>query len=190
MARKATEREGAPSDRRATLGATEKEVGIALDGLRRIVRALRLTAREAETRYGISGAQLFVLQLLAQSPVTSLNELATRTLTDQSSVSSVVQRLVAKGLVVRGPSTRDARRVHIALSPAGRTLLRRNPDTAQQRLIDGLHALPAPARRALGRSLTMLNDLLGVSRVAAGMFFEEVGHARGRAPPRTEEERS
>ncbi|MDQ6885653.1 MAG: MarR family transcriptional regulator [Gemmatimonadota bacterium] len=179
MAPKSTNRVRA-SDRVIELGAKEKEVAIALDGLRRIVRALRLTAREAESRYGVSGAQLFVLQLLAQAPVASLNELATRTLTDQSSVSAVVQRLVAKGLVVRGPSARDARRIHIALSPAGRSLLGRHPDTAQQRLIEGLHALPAPTRRALGRSLTKLNELLGLGETAAGMFFDDLSHAHDR----------
>src|SRR5580692_3701743 len=72
-----------------------------VDGLRRIFRELRLSARGAERGAGISGAQLFVLQSLAQGSAASLNELADRTLTDQSSVSVVVKRLVTRGMVAR-----------------------------------------------------------------------------------------
>src|ERR1019366_5949434 len=64
-----------------------------MDALRRVVRDLRLSARDAERSAGISGAQLFVLQSLAEEPASSLNVLADRTLTDQSSVSVVVNRL-------------------------------------------------------------------------------------------------
>jgi DNA-binding MarR family transcriptional regulator len=58
-----------------------------LDAVRRIVQALRESSRQAERQVGLSGAQLFVLQKLAESPASSVNELAARTHTHQSSVS-------------------------------------------------------------------------------------------------------
>jgi DNA-binding MarR family transcriptional regulator len=58
--------------------------------LRKIVRFLRLADRAAEAAVGLSAAQLFVLQTLASQPAASLAEVADRTLTDQSSVSTVV----------------------------------------------------------------------------------------------------
>src|SRR5262245_64858968 len=70
-----------------------------LDSLRRIVQTLRESSRRAEQRLGISGAQLFVLEQLASGPSHSLNDLAARTFTHQSSVSTVVARLVEEGLV-------------------------------------------------------------------------------------------
>src|SRR5688572_30259953 len=45
-----------------------------LEALRRIIRTLRVSAGEAERRTGVSTAQLFVLQQLAQAPAASLNE--------------------------------------------------------------------------------------------------------------------
>ncbi|HWB54702.1 MAG TPA: helix-turn-helix domain-containing protein, partial [Tepidisphaeraceae bacterium] len=71
-----------------------------LDEIRRLVRFLRVSARAAEKYLGISGAQLFILQTLDQSdgPL-SVNELAERTRTHQSSVSVVVQKLVNQKLV-------------------------------------------------------------------------------------------
>ncbi|HEY0985617.1 MAG TPA: helix-turn-helix domain-containing protein, partial [Kofleriaceae bacterium] len=58
-----------------------------VNGLRRITQALRLSSSVVQDTLGITGAQLFVLQQLADRPSASLRELAERTLTDQSSVS-------------------------------------------------------------------------------------------------------
>src|SRR4051812_6915818 len=78
-----------------------------LDSIRRIVRALRVSSRRAELNVGLSGAQLFVLQKLAEGGRLSVNELAAKTLTHQSSVSVVVQRLSARGLVSSSRSAQD-----------------------------------------------------------------------------------
>src|SRR6266404_5174776 len=75
-----------------------------LDAIRRVVRLLRQSAREAEKRTGLSAAQLFVLQQLrAAGGAVTPGELAERTLTHQSSVSVVVKRLVEARLVSRSP---------------------------------------------------------------------------------------
>src|SRR5882762_8351764 len=70
-----------------------------LDSVRRIARTLHESSRAAEKQVGVTGAQLFVLQKLAESPAASLSDLAARTHTHESSVSTVVSRLVARGLV-------------------------------------------------------------------------------------------
>src|SRR5262245_15390338 len=106
-----------------------------LDGVRRIVHALRASSRWAERHVGLSGAQLFVLQKLAESPSASVNELAARTHTHQSSVSTVVSRLVERGLVRRSPSATDGRSVELVLTRRGQKAAVRAPDAAQELLI-------------------------------------------------------
>src|SRR5690348_6142489 len=101
-----------------TTGATE-ETRRVLDSIRRIVQVLRVSSRVAEKQFGLSSAQLFVLHTLAQAEAASLNELAARTATHQSSVSVVVHRLVDQGLVKRNASRSDARRIELALTAAG-----------------------------------------------------------------------
>src|SRR3954462_8907665 len=91
-----------------------------LDSLRRIVQALRESSRRAEQELGLTGAQLFVLDTLAAGPALSLNELAVRTRTHQSSVSTVVARLVKRGLVRRAHAADDARFLTLSLSQEGR----------------------------------------------------------------------
>src|SRR3954454_1713862 len=82
-------------------GKPPLEVREVLNSLRQIVRSLRVSSRAAEQRVGLSGAQLFVLSCLARQSPCSVNDLAVRTATDQSSVSVVVSRLVALGHVRR-----------------------------------------------------------------------------------------
>src|SRR5581483_5115626 len=125
----------------------------ALDAIRGIVQALRISTRRAERELGVSGAQLFVLHTLAERPAASLNDLAARTFTHQSSVSVVVDRLVRRGLVSRTRSPEDGRRVMLAVTPRGQALLRSAPEIAQLRLIRALHDLPERDCRALARIL-------------------------------------
>jgi DNA-binding MarR family transcriptional regulator len=153
-----------------------------LDGVRRIVRTLHESSRAAEKQVGLTGAQLFVLQKLGESPAASLNELASRTHTHQSSVSTVVSRLVERGLVLRAPSAADARRLELRLSAEGRRLLARAPDAAQARLIESIEQLPAAGRRALARSLQALAVAMDLADREPVMFFDEAGRrARKRA---------
>jgi DNA-binding MarR family transcriptional regulator len=154
---------------------------LALDAIRRLVRALGDSARMAQGRTGITGAQLFVLRVLAARPAgLSINELAERTMTHQSSVSVVVSRLVARGLAARAPAPDDRRRQIVTLTVRGRALHRSGPAVVQERLVDAVRALPPARRRALAASLAALTDALGVSGRSAPMFFEDDPGARPR----------
>lgn len=144
-----------------------------LDGIRRIVHALRESSRWAETRLGLSSAQIFVLQKLAEAPAGSLNELAARTHTHQSSVSTVVTKLVARGLVRRTRSGDDRRSVTLSLSARGERLAARAPDAPQERLVRGIERLTAARRRALASTLGELARAVDAADRAPAMFFED-----------------
>lgn len=133
---------------------------------------------------GFSGAQLFVLQSLAQESAASLNELAERTLTDQSSVSVVVKRLVARNLVTRKPSRVDARRIELALTAAGRRLLARCPEPTQVKLLSALQRLSSRELHDLTGGLDGLVREMGLSKGTAGMFFDDEAPSRTVRAPR------
>jgi DNA-binding MarR family transcriptional regulator len=164
-----------------------------VDAFRRIVRAVRHSARRAERELGLSGAQLFVLQQLGASPARSLNELAERTRTHQSSVSVVVRRLVARGLVTRTRAAYDARSVQLGLSKAGRALLRRLPPVAQIQLISAIAGLPASQRRNLAATLELVVRRMGLAASPASMMYADVdrsGRADGRPARRAGRQQS
>jgi DNA-binding MarR family transcriptional regulator len=103
-----------------------------LNRIRRLVRALRMFDKEAQSRFGIGAAQMFILHVLSASEELSLNELAERTATDQSSASLAAARLVDEGYVKRLVSEEDRRQVRLSLTPKGRALVRRSPPAAQE----------------------------------------------------------
>ena len=147
--------------------AEQRAVGEVMNGIRSIVRALRLNTRAIERQLGISLAQLWVLQILKDRPAESLNELALATATHQSSVSVVVRRLVDASLVSRATASEDKRRVRIELTEAGRNLLERAPKTVQFELMGGLQRL-SPERRV------QLAELMHDWLTASGLDLTEI----------------
>lgn len=159
-------------------GATD-DVRDVLDSIRQIVRLLRVSSREAERDVGLTGAQLFVLQKLAEAKgVMSVNDLADRTHTHQSSVSVVAQALVDKGLIARARAADDGRRLELTLTPMAKNLVRKAPGAAQDRLIEALARMPSAARKQLAKGLSRLVDETGIAEEEAPMVFEEATSAR------------
>ena len=149
-------------------GTGERSVSMALDAMRQILQEVRVANRAVEQQLGLSGAQLFVLEELAREPVSSLNDLAARTATRHSSVSTVVARLVEAGLVARQTAPEDARRVQLTVTARARRLLRDAPPSAQARLLTAARDLPAAQLACLAESLsawcaTFLQTRPGVS---------------------------
>ena len=136
-----------------TMANDERAIARSMNAVRSVVRALRINTRAIESQMGISLAQLFVLQQLADRPANSLNELADRTATHQSSVSVVVRRLVDSGYVSRTTSAHDKRRIEIDVTPTGRGLLADAPSTIQLQLMTSLRQMSVSDQ-------TMLADLL------------------------------
>ncbi len=149
-----------------------------VDAIRSIVQSLRISGRAAEQHFGISSAQLYILQQLAEQPAQSINELADRTFTHQSSVSMVVSRLVDSRLVTRTASRNDGRRLSISLTPAGRAFLRRAPNAAQTRFVEALHSLSRTDLHALAGHLTALTEVIGEQSAAEseGSFPAKLVH--------------
>ncbi len=148
------------------------ETQVVLDGFRSIVQALRESSRHTEQTIGLTASQLFVLQKLADTDVASVNELAARTYTHQSSVSTVVVKLVRRGMVARKADPNDRRRVVLSLTPAGRKALASAPHAPQQGLVAAVRRLSPNARRTLGRALTEIAQAMAGSR-RAHMLLEE-----------------
>jgi DNA-binding MarR family transcriptional regulator len=143
-----------------------------MNSLRQIVHALETGSRAAQKSVGLSGAQLLVLQILEDGGTTSLNELAQKSHTHQSSVSVVASRLAERGLVRRTPAAEDARRLELSVTAAGRKALQAGFVTPQERLMASLRRI-TPEQVAQLRVL--LGELVALSGFDAGtppMFLE------------------
>jgi DNA-binding MarR family transcriptional regulator len=164
-------------------GVNDARVTGTLDSIRRITRVLRRSSRLSERKVGLGSAQLFVLQQLAEAPAASVNDLAERTYTHQSSASVVVRRLVEQGLVVRRPSLDDRRRRELKLTAAGKRLAARAPVPAQVRLVEGLLTLSGAQLRTLELLLSRVVKGMGAEAEQPVMLFTE--ETSDQSPPKS-----
>jgi DNA-binding MarR family transcriptional regulator len=115
-------------------------------------------------RHGLTFARYEALVLLAFSREGRLpmSKIGQRLMVHPTSVTNIVQRLVAQGLVERDPNPADGRGMLATITPAGRTIM----EAATKDLVAGGFGLGAltPEEREL------LFTLLRKVRLAAGDF--------------------
>lgn len=153
-----------------------------LNRVRQLVRALRTFEKQAQFRFGFGAAQMFILHVLHHEDDLSLNELADRTATDQSSASLAVGKLVTEGYVRRTPSVEDRRQIRLGLTPKGRALVRKAPPAAQERILESVRAMTASERAHLTELLDRLMSGMAPARGdRLPMLFQDE-RPRRRAP--------
>lgn len=148
-----------------------------LNSFRCLVKSLRLADRAGLKEHGLGASQLYVLHELKRESPLSVNELAQRTATDQSTVSVVVAKLIEKGFVTRERSELDARRLDLTLTAKGHLLLKRLPPPIQWSIIEGVQRLPPARARALAESLQEICDELGIADAHPPMLMQDARDA-------------
>lgn len=156
-----------------------------LNSFRCLVKSLRVADRAGLEEHGLGASQLYVLHELKRDSPLSINDLAGRTATDQSTVSVVVAKLIEKGYVARERSEDDARRVALTLTAKGHVLAKNLPPPIQHRIVEGVQRLPPGRARALARSLREICDVLGIADEHPPMLMMEEPEPRRRPARKT-----
>jgi DNA-binding MarR family transcriptional regulator len=116
-------------------------------------------------RGGLTGPQRMVMQVLVQSEGLSLKELSARVSLAHSTVSGIVDRLQARGFVVRSRHTADGRTTVIAPSSQVRDFLsNRMPELAISPLTEALRGASKSEQATVVRGLRKLRALIEQSR--------------------------
>jgi DNA-binding MarR family transcriptional regulator len=131
-----------------------------LSALRRLIRATDLDSKQVARQTNLSTSQLLVLALLAEGPPQTVGGIGERVGLAQATVTSMVDRLEARGLVARQRSDSDRRQVHVTLTDAGRTLQDRAPTALQTRFLGNFSQLREWEKLAILASLQRLADLM------------------------------
>lgn len=124
-----------------------------LKKFRLIYGSVRQHFRAVELTCGVSGSQLWILQEVANAPGIGISELAERLSIHQSTCSQLVEKLVARGLIIKERSVEDQRRVGLNLTKTTKELLANAPGPAEGILPNALMALPEEVLKALDDSL-------------------------------------
>ena len=138
-----------------------------LIALRRILRATELYARDLAQAAGVTPAQLRVLQIVGEKKDPTAKALATQMGVSQATVTALVDKLVARGLVSRLTSAQDRRQTKITLTNQGEDVLEEAPDALQQRYVRAFADLADWEQAQLVSSLERVAAMLNVDSLDA-----------------------
>ena len=112
-----------------------------LRSLRRVIRATDQHSRNLIKTSGITTPQLLVLQALEHSDSLSVGALARQLHLSQATVSSILDRLEKRQLILCGKSEEDRRRASLSLTLAGHAAVAGAPIPLQETFVARFKAL-------------------------------------------------
>ncbi|MCX6099388.1 MAG: MarR family transcriptional regulator [Candidatus Bipolaricaulota bacterium] len=145
------------TERRATPGECARAV---LETTPLIMQSLRTQMRNL--RGALSVPQFRALAFLGRRPRSSLSDVAQHVGTSLPSMSKLIDGLVTRGLIERGPEADDRRRVALSLTRDGRRLLDMVHDVTQARLSGLFGGLSAAERAAIVDAMKLVSPLFSV----------------------------
>ena len=142
-----------------------RRLGPVLDFMRALWaldHALQSASKRMETRLGVTAPQRLVVRIVGRFPGISAGEVAEILHVHPSTLTGVLKRLEARGIVSRRADPRDARRALLALTARGRELDRLRSGTVEavvRRVLQRLPSGSVRSARALAEALTAALDM-------------------------------
>ena len=149
-----------------------------LISIRQIIRAVDIHSKRLSRETGLSAPQLVVLRAIDE-----LGEVTTRVLSrhvslSQPTVTTILDRLEAKGLVERYRSQKDRRVVHTKLTRDGKKTLRAAPPLLQEAFTDAFDALPKKRRNDIVSAVSDLAQMMRADDIDASPVLTTAATAR------------
>jgi DNA-binding MarR family transcriptional regulator len=138
-----------------------------LVALRQVIRATDLHSRHLMKTTGLTAPQLLVLRELDGAGELSVSALARRISLSQGTVTSILDRLQARGLVDRERSPTDRRRVLLRLTPAAQAALARAPLPLQEQFVRRFEGLQPWEQHMILAALQRVAQLMNADRIDA-----------------------
>jgi len=112
-----------------------------LVALRRVIRATDLHSKYLAKTTGLTAPQILLLRAIRDKGRVTIGELANDITLSQATVTTILDRLETRGLVVRERSTEDKRKVHAILTESGNAMIAQAPLPLQEQFTQQFSAL-------------------------------------------------
>lgn len=139
-----------------------------LVAIRQIIRAIDLRSKKLSKAVGITGPQLLVLQEVSAQPAVTSKQVADSINLSQATVTSILDRLEAKELLVRKRDSDDRRKVSLYLTDLGQSTLKDAPRAMEDTFIEKFESIETWEQSLI---------LSSVQRVASMMNAEDLDAA-------------
>lgn len=144
----------------------------ALIALRRILRAADNHAKILGKSTNLTTSQLLVLQAIGESGELTVGEIAGEVKLAQASVTALVDRLQAMGLVCRIRGDSDKRKVFVRPTDAGRDLLERAPTALHDRFSDRFRQLEPWEQTLIVSVLQRVSSMMDAGDIDAAPLLD------------------
>ncbi|MFT4815992.1 MAG: DNA-binding MarR family transcriptional regulator [Pseudohongiellaceae bacterium] len=138
-----------------------------LISLRQITRATSLHSRRLAKDTGLTTPQLLVLKDIQKHDGTGVSDIARRISLSQATVTSLVNKLEGKDLILRIKSTADKRRTDITLSAKGEELVKAAPPPLQENFVERFVKLQKWEQLLIVASLERLATMMDAEKLDA-----------------------
>ena len=142
-----------------------------VDDIRRVFQVVNEHSKRAEKDTGVTGPQLWAIRTIAENAPIKGVELARRMYIHPTTVVGILDRLEARGLIIKSRSKSDRRIVEIELTGRGKTLVASAPEVAQRMLVKGLEKLPEANLSIISDGLEELVRILGAKGVFPSLIL-------------------
>lgn len=137
--------------------------------LRKITRAIDLHSKQLVAKYGVTGPQMVVLNAIAQSDHQKMTstQLATEVSLSLATITSIFDRLVDRGYIIREKSKSDKRKTEVYLTPKAVAMFAMSPTLLQEEFVRKFEALHDWEQDMLIASLGRVAEMMEAKSIDA-----------------------
>ncbi len=144
----------------------------ALIALRKIQRMTELASKRLAQTAGLTPSQMAVLRMLDEQGELSAGHVAEHTQLKHATITSLVDKLEARGLIARRRCDSDRRRVWLDLLPAGKSALDAAPDPLHETFAARFDGLPGWQQAMMVAALERAAGLLDAETLDAAPVLD------------------
>ena len=143
-----------------------------LIALRRIIRATDLYSRKLSKVAGLTAPQLLVMQAIVAREEMTMGEIATEVSLSQATITTILDRLEKRELLIRERGSSDKRRVYARLTPAGKDLVNRAPAPLQEEFLERFEQLDDWEQSLILSSLQRVASMMDAADIDASPVLD------------------
>ncbi|MFC1493184.1 MarR family winged helix-turn-helix transcriptional regulator [candidate division KSB1 bacterium] len=138
-----------------------------LIALRKIIRAIDLYSKKLGQQYSLTVPQLILLREIEKYKELNVSDLARKSNLSNATVTSILDRLEKKELIIRNRSTIDKRQVMVSLTDNTEGILAKTPPLLQENFIAKLRKLEDWEQTLILSSLQRIASMMEAGKLDA-----------------------
>ena len=143
-----------------------------LHSLRKIIRSVDIHSRKLSINYDITAPQLITLIEVNENGEQTIASISKKIYLSSSTLVGIVDRLEAKGYLIRKRDIIDRRKILIVITDAGKKFLNEAPSPLQETLCNALKQLTILEQSTIYLSLERIVELMNAKGLDVAPILE------------------